>query len=465
MVNRLSFVGILLITACAPSRAQLPAPPPPVIADPTPAPAPTSAIHPGTISPVAIRTLPLNNRLTIKTVEDHGAKFCAVSLWFETPLWARKRLVAELAIRMVYNYVDLNTPSSVFFRRTIDIEGFGLTIWSTEKDASFALRALARGLRGAAFSVDIFHGQRVAFARDLVEDFRTVLGPTMLYRARYGADHEWSQDSLSLVNTLDKITLDDIRDFSATYMRPALATLATVARTSPATETETQSALAQWVGGGVAEKAGDPPIPPARAAGGIRFHVMGGKRELAYMLLMHTGPPRDHPDHAGFVGLCDAFGLMWLGVNAEFRHQSGATYGLRSFVVHRPQLSECFFGGYISPDRLLDVVHGHRDQIQALQQGTVDPELITRIDTLHEARQADRLEDPRLFAEQLARSHASEATSSAPVTPAQLSRVARRFLTTQRWDLAIFTGSRHLMTRLRRRGPVMTYRLMAPPNE
>ena len=450
---------------CAPARAPLPVAPPAVRV--------AVLKMPGRVDVPGIPTAPrrapatvLDSGLTIRVAHQRDAPVFALALSFNAPLSGDDRLIAEVAARLLGAYLNRHTPTSVRIRTQVDVEGFGLTALAPAAQAKRILVALADGLRGKAFGPDHYRSEAVAVARETVESFRRMLGPKLLYRARYGDDHPWAQDSAELIEALERLGPPDVWRFMRSFAVPKKATLVLAGRMPKSTRRQALASLRGWRGPRRTDKARPvPPVGAGRADRGLRFHVLNYAEEHAELLLMHVGPPPAHADYGPFSALCDALGFTWSGLNGDHRHRRGATYGLRTFIVHRPQLTECFFGGSVRPAEVLRVIDDHRAEIARLRRGRIDPGLVTRVTAVHRARRARVLEAPEVLALWLARRRGGLAELDRPrsVSVPRLKAAAVRYFSLDGWEISIFTSDKDLVERLFSRGRVANYDLRRRP--
>lgn len=448
-----------LQAGCRAARAPLPPAPPPLVR--------TEAVQrPTPKMPVALhQVMPTTdthaNGLVTVTVAQPGAAHAAVVVWLQKPTDARGEWLATLSGRVVAEYIDNNTPSSAMVEPLVETGGFGVAIRCLDEDLAVVMRQTGVAIQGSAFESRSIGRQLTMLAKDIERGFRGILtlGRTMTYRSRYGEDHPFSRDSAHAMAELLNLTGEDITAFVRRSFQPQRVRVAVVARPEILRRVNLRAPFRGWARGtSTPSTVGrEVEVPPAPTDTKHRIGVMGSGAEQAWVMVLHVGPARWHPDYGAFITLCEQIGAYWGTLNQTYRHLGGLTYGLTTWQVERSTVTECFFGGSVQNDAVISLLDDYQRQLAALRTPGTGASIATRVQGRKEAGLARRYEEPVALARWLAENDTPRSIDRVALNDRQLRRVAEKYFRVEGWDVAILTGSWPLIRRLNRKGSVALY--------
>ena len=148
--------------------------------------------------------------------------------------------------------------------------------------------------------------------------------------AVHGA-HPYGHGALGTTAALEATTIDEVRAFHASMIRPAGATFVAVGDVTHArVVAAVQAAFGAWRDPGHPAAPEAPPSPAPAGEGRIVFVDRPGAPQ-AELRIGHAGPPRATPDYHALVALNALLGGQFTSrLNVNLRETRGVTYGVRT---------------------------------------------------------------------------------------------------------------------------------------
>lgn len=221
-------------------------------------------------------------------------------------------------------------------RLSFGVGGSTLTINGKclSQDLPMVIGILAEQLREPAFSADELAKAKTQLRGVFTQqmDDTDARAEQAFAAAIYPPDHPNHQVSFrELIDSLDAITVDDLKAFHATYYGPASFTLVAVGDLDlPALQAAVGKSFAGWTGGVVA-----PDVLPASSMDSAPKQVvrLADKANVSVRWGQATGLRYDHPDAMALKVAAAVLGRGFTGrLMANVRDKEGLTYGIWSNV-------------------------------------------------------------------------------------------------------------------------------------
>jgi predicted Zn-dependent peptidase len=216
-----------------------------------------------------------------------------------------------------------------------DTQGVQLASLTKHLDATFALFAdtlLVPGMRDTDF--DRMKKRRIESVRQSRSNPNAipgrVVGPVL-----YGPNHPLG--SVITEASLESITLDDCKQYVATWLKPKNARLFVVGDLDEAAVRKAfdSSPLAAWTGAGPKM----PALPQPKTMAGKIFFVNVPKAAQSSVMLLSFGPKRTAPDYFANTMMSGVLGGSFTSrLNMNLREDKGYSYGARGYFTYSPKV-------------------------------------------------------------------------------------------------------------------------------
>lgn len=279
------------------------------------------------------------------------------------------------------------------------------------------------------------------------------LVPTLQPRAFLGIDRPRLLDAHEALYRPEFMTLVVVGDFSAAEL-----------------ELGANAHFGDWQareGAAVAPPPPEPEVSSPRPAAGLRIHSVESEAEQSSLLLLQRGPALAASDEVAFSVLAELLGGFDASLNTPIRHEQGASYGVHAELYQDRTGGLLTVLAAVEHRALASSIQAIVDVMRALQARPPTQ------DDLAVAKRRLLADHASVFAttagacSALARSvaahrpldhHTQRNAAVEAITPADVQRVARAYLTPDALDIAVWTDRRQTHAALRRLGSVARYR-------
>ncbi|MBM4371105.1 MAG: insulinase family protein [Deltaproteobacteria bacterium] len=245
-----------------------------------------------------------------------------------------------------------------------------------------ALEILAEVLREPAFPEEEFRRlQAETLAGIPLEEARpALLALRLLPRLLYGKDHPYGMPltGTGTVESVGRITREDLRRFHATWFRPNNAVLVVVGDLGMEELLEdAEASLGAWAPGDLPAPA--PAAPPAPAAGIYLVDRPGA--EQSFLLAGRLGPPLPDPADPALEAFNEALGGAFTSrINMNLREDKHWSYGARSVLLDTRGPRPWLVFTSVQADRTREaLVELHREMADVLGPRPVTTEELAKV--------------------------------------------------------------------------------------
>ncbi|MDQ3521532.1 MAG: insulinase family protein [Gemmatimonadota bacterium] len=443
------FVPLLLLAASTSAVAQVDrtVPPPP---------GPEPSVDFPTIERRA-----LSNGLPVYIVERPGVPLVTVRLVVNAGSAAEPGTQPGLA-SLTADMLDEGTTRRTAPQIADELEFLGANLGTgASYDASFVvLNTLSRNLRPA---LDIFADvvTNPAFAAPELERVRNqrlaallqqqdqpvVLANQEFASRIFGTAHPYGRPLEGTPAAIRAFRPEALRTFHTTYYRPGNASLVVVGDVSAAEVMNTlQAALGSW-SGGAATQVRYPAAPRPQAATRVYLIDKPGSAQ-SEIRIGQLGVARNHPDHYPLLVMNSILGGQFSSrINLNLREDKGYTYGARSGFAQRREAGPFTAQAGVQTQSTRESVIEFMRELQEIREGRpatqqevefAKASLVRaeplRLETNNQV--ASRIEDIILYGLPLDYYDTYTQRVQA-VTPADVARVARQYLTPDRFAIVV----------------------------
>lgn len=288
----------------------------------------------------------LQNGLQVLLVERHDLPIVALQLVLRTGAMADpadKAGLASVTAELLTKGTKTRTATQISgaldfvggsLESSSDVDKTVLRLSVLKKDLGTGLELFADSLLNPAFAPDELdrdRQQRLASLKSTLDDADSVVD-IAANQTTYGAYPYGRVDGGSL-ESLTRITPEDLRQFYASYYRPDNGFLVVVGNTTKAElKAKLESALANWTGEAAAFTA---PVPPEPVKDRV-VRLVDMDVTQSYIQLENIAIKRNHPDF--FPTLVMAYilgGGSVARLYKDIRDEQGLAYGAYSYLVPR----------------------------------------------------------------------------------------------------------------------------------
>ncbi len=232
-----------------------------------------------------------------------------------------------------------------------DVDRSVVTVSTLSKHLGTSLDLLAEALTTPTLPEGEFDDAKdrriVNLARE--SDDPQIVAAKVGRKLMYGADHPYGRLGTGTIETMEAISLEDVRSFLDTHITPGNATLIAVGDVSiQDLEKRVERALGQWKG------AAPPPLalPKPEKRGERTVYLIDKPGDTqSTITISHFGLPRNHPDwEKVFVANRVLGGFFSSRLNLNIREDKGFSYGVYSFTAERKGTSMFVMGGRVQSE-------------------------------------------------------------------------------------------------------------------
>ncbi len=192
-------------------------------------------------------------------------------------------------------------------------------------------------------------------------------------RLVYGKDNIFGYSSRGTRETIDKITLADLKSYYEKYLSPAVISIEIAGNVSQEQALAALKPLEEWKSKDVALKSIN--VPPAPDKSIIYFVDIPGSRQ-SVIYIGYPAISRENPDYvkADFINyrLGGAFTSI---INQILREQKGYTYGASSYFQEMKSIAPFAVSTMVRSDATLESVKIIRDEMEKYRQGISEEDL------------------------------------------------------------------------------------------
>lgn len=310
-----------------------------------------------------------------------------------------------------------------------------------------ALALLADMMLNPTFPADALERARARTIVSLTQarDQGPVIAGNVFARTLYGAEHPYGR--VVTPETVRGITRDDVVAFHRAYFQPARATITVTGAVDPAqVRAQVEQALAAWPRGGEPASFAYPTAAPP-AARTIFLVDKPGAAQTSFAIGM-PGPARDTPDYFALQVMNRILGGHFQSrLNNNIRETKGWSYGVRSGFAYGKGPGAFQAGGEVMTAKTDSALLEFMKELRGVQGGRPFTEA-----EIAEAKEAMVQQLPQSFGSVGAMAgsitnlyllglpmdyYQTYASRIAAVTPADLDRVARRYLDLDRVAIVV----------------------------
>ncbi|NNE44238.1 MAG: insulinase family protein, partial [Gemmatimonadetes bacterium] len=227
----------------------------------------------------------------------------------------------------------------------LDAIGTDLGLWTNTDFATMwmlglrsnldeTLDLMAEAILEPAFPEKEFEDQKTRRLTDIrrQKDSPRTISQIATRRILFGDGHPYSRIGSGVVESMEAITLEDVKEYAAANFTPGNATLVAVGDiTLEDLEKLVNRHLGKWTG--PAPEQGAVPAPPARS-GRVVYLIDKPGDSQSTISIGHPGIARNHPDWEKVFVANRVFGGQFSSrLNLNLREDKGYTYGARSSTM------------------------------------------------------------------------------------------------------------------------------------
>ena len=246
----------------------------------------------------------------------------------------------------------------------LDLSSVGLSTLASNLDASLSI--FADVILNPSFREDDFarlKQQSLAAVRR-EKSSPGSMGRRVLFGLLFGKDHAYGKPSLGTEDSIGRLTVDDLRRFHTTWLRPNNATLIVVGDTTlDEIVPRLEATFPEWANGDVPKKeiAG---VEPASRATIYLMDQPGSQQSV--ILASQIVPPKSDPGELATEAMVDVLGGSFTArMNMNLREDKHWSYGARSYVLdtrgQRLLLTMASVQTDKTAEALREVIQEHRD--------------------------------------------------------------------------------------------------------